>query len=175
MDLGDGRSAGGLRTHLHDTVGPCIRLFHLPGVLRIERHGFLDVHIFAGLYGRHEDWGVLMMRGRNQNRVDRFVIQQAAVLLVSRRVGRQTLGVLQPARVHIGDGHHFGIRAIQGCPENLRAAVTGSDEPEPDAVTDFRRAGGCAGEAGGRNGPSSQLGDKLATCAHIYLHSSHSP
>jgi hypothetical protein len=56
---------------------------------------------------------MLMVRSGDQDGVDGFVVQQPAVILVNRRIRRQLLGLVQPARVQVGYGDRLCIWAMQ--------------------------------------------------------------
>ena len=55
---------------------PTKRLAHAPGMVGIERHGLLLIHVFARLDRRHEVQRVLVLRRGDQDRIERLLLQQ---------------------------------------------------------------------------------------------------
>src|ERR1700730_1219696 len=74
--------------------------------------------------------GVQMLRGGDENRVDRFVLQEVA--MVEERLGRghDLLGLFQAAGENIGKRDQLGIRAANGLANELHAAITGADQAQ---------------------------------------------
>ncbi len=75
-----------------------------------------------------------MLRGRDHNRVDGFVVEQPPVIKIRRRTGRETLGAIELLRVDIAEGDDLGIRAGANVVEQLRGAVAEADEADADAL-----------------------------------------
>ena len=119
-------------------------LLHPLSMLRVKRHGLLLVHIFPGLNGGNKIECMLVLRGCDQNRVNRFILQQAPEVAVRRYSRRDRLGLLQASVVNIGGRGGLDVGAPQCCAENLLATAAGPNEPNADAFVRSESATGRA-------------------------------
>ena len=113
---------------------PLARCAHPLRVIDRKRHGLFLIHVLSRIHCRDEALRMEMLWSGDQDRVDRLIVQHMAVVDVSLRVRRQFLRAFEPPRVDIGEGDEFGIRAGDGLPRDLRAAISDPDDAEADAV-----------------------------------------
>jgi hypothetical protein len=131
-------------------------------VLDCERHRLFLIDVLAGLERGDEAFGVKMLRGGNQDGIDRFIVEEVAVIEVRLRRGREFQGILKAPRVDIGEGGKLGILARNCFAPDLGSAVADSDHAETYAVVRSKHAAG--GEAAGEAG--SHVPDEIPSGLH---------
>jgi hypothetical protein len=154
-DLLNALSAVHLHADLNHASRTRQRVPHTAGVGGIERHGLLLIHVLARLDRGDEVERVQVLRRRDQDRVDRLVVQERPVVLERRDAGDDCPGFLEPAGVDVRHRNGFDIGAPQGGPEDLLAARAATDQADPDSFVrpqDATRRGspGCRHDSAGR-------------------------
>ena len=145
-----------LHAHLHHASRAGDGLAHPPGVVGVEGHGLLLIDVLAGLDGGHKAEGVLVLGGGDEDRIDRLVVQEAAVIVVGLDRRGHGLGLVQAPRVNIGHGNRLGAGAAQRDLEDRLAAAAGADQAEAEPVIGPQHGAGGSdsgrGHAGGAAG-----------------------
>ncbi len=80
---------------------------HAAGVAGIERHGLFLVHVLARLDRGDEVDRVQVLRRRDQDRVDRLVVEERPVVLERRDAGDDRPHFLEPAGVDVRHSNGF--------------------------------------------------------------------
>ncbi len=159
-----------LHAHLHHAPRSGKRLPHAPGVSGIEGHGLLLIHVFARLDRGHEVQGVLVLRGGDENRIDRLVVQQSPVIVVGLDGRGHRPGFVQAPRINIGHGNRLGVRAANGDLEDLLAAAARANQAEADSVIGAQHRPGRNDSGGGHTGgAASQLTQECSAMGHDVL------
>ena len=112
---------------------------HAPGVAGVEGHGFFLVHVLACLDGGDEVKRVQVLRRRDQDRVDRLVVEERPVVLERRDAGDDRLHFIEAPGVDVGDRGRLDVGTLDRGPQDLLAARTAADQTEPDSLV--RRPG----------------------------------
>ena len=124
--------------HLHADLDHASRaaegVSHAPGVARVEGHRLFLVHVLARLDGGDEVNRVQVLRRRDQDRVDRLVVEQRPVVLERRDAGNDRLDFIEAAGVDVGDRGRLDVRALDRGLQDLLAARTAADQAEPDSL-----------------------------------------
>ena len=107
---------------------------HSLGVIDRERHRLFLVDVLAGVERRDKMLAVQMLGRRDQDGVDRFVVEQAAVIVVRRRGGNKLFGVVETAGVDVGKRCEVHSRGRNGFANQLHAAIARADNTETNAV-----------------------------------------
>ncbi len=108
----------------------------------VEGHGFLLIHVLARLDRGHEAQGVLVLRGGDEDRIDRFVVQEAAVIVVGLDGRGNRPGLVQAPRVNIGHGNRLSVRAMKGDLEDFLSTAAGANQAKADSVIGARADAG---------------------------------
>ena len=78
--------------------------------------------------------GVNVQRTGNDDPVDIFHIEQAAVIVESLDAGHPALGLVPAPAVNVGHGHQFDVRHVENLPQKVVAAITDADHADAYAV-----------------------------------------
>ncbi len=81
-----------------------------------------------------------VLRRGDQNCVDAFVIEKAAMIEISVGAGNEGLGVFEAARVYVGEGDEIDVGAAQRRAGDFRAAVANTDDAGANAVVRAQNA-----------------------------------
>ena len=127
-------SADGLHPHLHHPSRALEGLLHPPRVVGIERHSLFLVNVLSGLDGGNEIQRVLVLWRSNQHRVDGFVVEHFAEILVGMDRGNDSLHFVQAPRIDIRHGYRFDIGALDGGVKDFLAAIPASNKTDSYAV-----------------------------------------
>ena len=102
-----------LMTDLDSALRPVLPLCdaHLLGVIDRERHDLFEIHVLACVESVRELRCVQVWRGRDHHGVERGVLQQAAIVGVSRGAGNHALGAFETLRVGVGECGNFRVGA----------------------------------------------------------------
>ena len=123
-----------LHADLDDTSRATEGVSHAPGVARVEGHRFFLVHVLACLDGGDEVNRVQVLRRRDQDRVDRLVVEERPVVFERRNAGDDRLDFIKAAGVDVGDGGRLDIGTFDRGPQDLLPARTAADQTEPDSL-----------------------------------------
>ena len=123
---------------------------HGSGVLDRESHRLFLIHVFAGIERGDEAFGVKMLRRGDKDSVDRFILEQVAVIEVRFRRGGEFQGIFEAAGINVGEGGKLGIEAPCCFARDLSSSIPDPDDAEADAVIRSKHATGseAAGQAG---------------------------
>src|SRR5580658_6965938 len=102
---------------------------HAFGMIYGEGHGLFLVDVLAGFNGVDEVLAMQMLGSGDDDGVDGFVIQKAAMVEICCGAWYQRFGVFQAFGVDIGEGDEIEIGAGQGPMDQLSAA--GADAMMP--------------------------------------------
>ena len=122
--------------------------------------------MFAGVHGRDEAFGVQMLRGGDEDGVERRIVEQSAGNRRTSSRRARASGVVEAAGVDIGERREFDVGTGDGFARELRAAVANADDADAEAVVRAENAAGreTAGQARGH------VADEVSSG----LHGSHS-
>ncbi len=124
--------------HLHPDLNHASRatecVSHAPGVAGVERHRFFLVYVLAGLDRRDEVKRVQVLQRRDQDRVDRLVVEERSVVFESCDTRNDRFNFIETASVYVGNGDGFDIRALDSGPQDLLPARSAADQTESDAL-----------------------------------------
>src|SRR5665213_3284005 len=123
-------------------AGALIRRAHQLRVFHRKRHRLFLIYMLACVEGRDKAPGMQVVRRRNDDSVDRFVIEQRPELGISAGVWSQCLCVFKTAGVDIGKGRQFDAGTGRRFARKLRTALTNANYANPNPVI---RAEGTSG------------------------------
>jgi hypothetical protein len=144
-------------------TGALVGLTHFLRVIDGERHGLFLVNVLARVKRGDEVLAVQVLGRGDQDGINRFILEQVAVIEVGLGVWCDLFGVFQPASVDIGERDELGIRARHRFPHDLHPAIAGSDDPEPDPLVRAEDVTGC-GDGGAD--PGSHPAKKFTSGIH---------
>jgi hypothetical protein len=124
---------------------------HAFGMVHREGHGLFLVDVLAGFDGMHEVFAMQVLRSGDDNGVDSFIVEQAAMVEIGGGVGDQAFGVFQAFGVDIGEGYEIEIGARESPVDQFDAARAGPDYPDANAVVCAEHTFG-GSEGGGEAG-----------------------
>jgi hypothetical protein len=108
----------------------------------VDGEGFLGVDVFAGLAGVYGAQGAGVVGGADDDPVDVFVVEEAAVVGVDAPLlvafGGSVMGAFEEA---VGDGDNFG--GFRELIDEEVGAVAGADHADAGAVVGGEDTGGC--------------------------------
>ena len=144
------------------------RRAHPLGVIHRERHGFFLIHVLARIERGAKMLGVKMLRRRDHHRVDRTVLQHAAMIEIRHAPGARPFRALQLLRVNIAEAPLpcSGTRD----PVEIRRPIAEADEPDANAVV---RAQHRAGTAASVPSPDATLPRKFRRESILGVYQAH--
>ena len=92
-----------------------------------------------------------VLRRGDQHGVDGFVVQQPAMIQIAGGIRGKLLGILQPARIDIGECGKIDVGALERPARNLGSTVANADDSHADPVVRAEHALR-HGERGGETG-----------------------
>ena len=123
-----------LQSNLHDAIRVLRRCEALLSFGDRPGHGLFAVEIFAGFESVAEMLSVQMQRRSDNNGVDVFRIEQAAMIVIRLNATGHFFGFIAAAVVNIGDCDQFGVANLLKFLEKVLAASAETDHPHPHAI-----------------------------------------
>jgi hypothetical protein len=120
------RSGSLLRANLHDVPVPASDIDHPSTLAHEQGERLLDVHVLSGGARQHRLQRVPVVRGGNNDRLNRLVVEQPAEIADANCWWpRLHDGLREPAAVDLGNGHAVYVRLAPKVDD-----VPFPDEPE---------------------------------------------
>ena len=115
-------------------MGPPHRLDDGEALVDFVRHRLLAVNVFAGFHRVDHHAGVPMIGSGHDHRVDRFVVEQLAIVVEGLGAGRGFFqSALQVGFVDVADCRHLRADFLE-LPGQILAAPAGPDDAGANAV-----------------------------------------
>ena len=137
--------AAPLRAHLDDALRAPHRFDDSKALVDLVRQRLLDVDVLARFHRVDDHAGVPVVRRGDDHGVDRFVVEQLAVVVERLGAGGSFFEAgLQVGLVDIADGGHLGAELFE-LADQILAAAARADDACADAVVRALNAdlGGC--------------------------------
>jgi len=122
----------------------------------IERHSLFLVDVLSCLNGGNEIQRMLVLRSGNQHRVDGFVVEHFAEILVGMDRRNNSLHFVQAPCVDIRHGYRFDIGTFDGGVKDFLAAVAAANQADSDAVVGSQHTAEGEDPRGGHRRRASQ-------------------